>query len=132
MNLKLSNGHIHPTQLKQIFGSISCVQQLIIPERLNQIYIVAHRWKEEIFSFPTICHSLQANLSPASNLKGRATIVARHVSSVSILYLRLVLIDQGNITPRSEPELIFRNNKTDSEICNLCFYTRLGSVLAIG
>ena len=40
----------------------------------------------------------RANLSPVSKLKGRATIVARHVSekvrSESILYLRLVLIDQ--------------------------------------
>ena len=48
---------MYPTQFMQIFGSASCVQQLIIPERLNQIYIVAHRWKEEILSFPTMCHS---------------------------------------------------------------------------
>ena len=48
---------MYPTQFIQIFGSASCVQQLIIPERLNQIYIVAHRWKEEILSFPTMCHS---------------------------------------------------------------------------
>ena len=45
-----------PMQFMQIFGSASCVQQLIVPERLNQIYIVAHRWKEEILSFPTVCH----------------------------------------------------------------------------
>ena len=72
------NGHMYPTQLMQIFSSASCVQQLIIPERLNQIYIVAHRWKEKILSFPTMCHSI--NLSPVSNLKGQATIIARHVS----------------------------------------------------
>ena len=48
------NGHMYPTQLVQIFSSVSCVQQLIIHERLNQIYIVAHHWKEEILSFPTI------------------------------------------------------------------------------
>ena len=41
----------------QIFGSASCVQQLIIPERLIQIYIVGHRWKEEILSFPMMCPS---------------------------------------------------------------------------
>ena len=78
---------MYPTQFMQIFGSASCVQQLIIPERLNQIYIVAHRWKEEILSFP-------ANLSLVSNLKGRATMVARHASeklrSESILYLQNV------------------------------------------
>ena len=45
-------------QCMQIFGS-ACVQQLIIPERLNQIKIVAHRWKEEILSFPTMCLSLK-------------------------------------------------------------------------
>ena len=45
---------MYPTQ---IFTSASYVQQLIIPERLNQIYIVAHHWKEEILSFPTMCHS---------------------------------------------------------------------------
>ena len=49
------NGHMYPTQLMQIFSSASCVQQLIIPEWLNQIYIVAHRWKEKILSFPTMC-----------------------------------------------------------------------------
>ena len=53
----LNNGHMYPTQLVQIFSSASCVQQLIIPERLNQIYIVTHRWKEEKFSFPMMCHS---------------------------------------------------------------------------
>ena len=41
----LNNGHMYPTHLR------------IIPEWLSQIYIVAHRWKEEIFSFPTMCHS---------------------------------------------------------------------------
>ena len=45
----LNNGHMYPMQLMHIFSSASCVRQLIIPERLNQIYIVAHRWKEEVF-----------------------------------------------------------------------------------
>ena len=48
---------MYPMQFMQIFGSASCVQQLIIPERLNQIYFVAHCWKEEILSFPTMCQS---------------------------------------------------------------------------
>ena len=52
----LNNGHMYPMQCMQTFGGASCVQQLIIPERLNQIYIVAHRWKEEILSFATMCH----------------------------------------------------------------------------
>ena len=41
----------------QIFSSASCVQQLIISELLNQIYIAAHRWKEEILSFPMMYHT---------------------------------------------------------------------------
>ena len=43
------------TSTTQIFSSASCVQQCIIPERLNRIYIAAaHRWKEEILSFAVI------------------------------------------------------------------------------
>ena len=56
-SVHLNNGHMYPTQFMQIFGSASCVQELTSPERLNQIDIVAHRWKEEILSFPTMCHS---------------------------------------------------------------------------
>ena len=82
----LNTGHMYPTQFMQIFGSASCVQQLIIPERLNQIYIVAHRWKEEILSFPS-------NSVTCIKFKGSSyELVARHVSekvrSESILYLR--------------------------------------------
>ena len=46
-------GHKYPLQFMQIFSSasVSCVQPLIIPERLNQIYILAHHWKEEILAF---------------------------------------------------------------------------------
>ena len=56
-SVHLSNGHMYPMQFMQIFGSASCVQQLIIPEWLNQLYIVTNRWKEETLSFPTMCHS---------------------------------------------------------------------------
>ena len=55
-SVHLNNGHMYPMQFMQFFGSASCVQQLIIPEWINQIYIVAHRWKEEILSFPMMCH----------------------------------------------------------------------------
>ena len=53
----LNYGHMSPSQFIQIFNSASCVQQCIIPEQLNQIYITAHHWKEEILSFPMMCHS---------------------------------------------------------------------------
>ena len=71
-SVHLNNGHMYTAQFMHIFGSASCVQQLIIPEGLNQIYIVAHRWKEkilsfiyivahrwkeEVLSFPTMSHS---------------------------------------------------------------------------
>ena len=46
-----------PLQFIQTFSSASYVQQRIIPERLNQIYIAAHGSKEEILSFPRLCHS---------------------------------------------------------------------------
>ena len=85
-SVHLNNGHMYPMQFMQIFGSASCVQQPIIPERLNQIYIVAHHLKEGILRFPTMCHS--TNLSHVSNLK------SEKVWSESILYLRLVLINQ--------------------------------------
>ena len=92
---------MYPTQFMQIFGSAFCVQQLIIPERLNQIYIVAHRWKEEILSFPMMCHSSKSVTCIKFKLKGRTTMVARHASeklrSESILYLQNV-----NVTFPSE------------------------------
>ena len=95
-SVHLDYARMSPTQFIQIFSSASSVQQGIIPERLNQIYIVPHRWKEEILSFLTMYHTSERSL--ISNFRGRATIVAQHVSekghSESILYLRLVLIDQ--------------------------------------
>ena len=43
---------------KMVYTIDSCVQQLLIPKWLfNQIYIVAHRWEEEILSFLKLCHS---------------------------------------------------------------------------
>ena len=76
--MHLNNSHTYPMQFLQIFSSAFCVQQLIIPEQLNQSYIVAHRWKEEILSFPTICHSSKS--VTCIKFKGRATFVAQHVS----------------------------------------------------
>ena len=69
---------IDPRQFMQIFSSAFGVQHPITAEQLNQINIVAYRWKEEILSFP-MCVT-QAKLSLVSNFKGRVTIVARHVS----------------------------------------------------
>ena len=60
------------------FCSASCVQQLIIPERLNQIKIVEYGWKDEVLIFPTLCHS--SNSVTVSNYRGQAMIVAQHVS----------------------------------------------------
>ena len=42
-SMHLNNGHMYPAQFMQIFDSASCVQQLIIPERLNQIYNVGKK-----------------------------------------------------------------------------------------
>ena len=67
-----------------------------INERLNQIYIAAHRWKEEILNFPMMYHTSKS--VTCIKFKGRAMIIARQVNekvrSESILYLRLVLIKQ--------------------------------------
>ena len=81
------------TSTTQIFSSGSCVQQHIIPERLNQIYIASNRWKEKI-----LVSYKQLYLSLVSNFRGRATFIARHVTKKvcleSILYFQLVLINQ--------------------------------------
>ena len=73
-SVHLNNGHMYPMQFMQIFGSASCVQQLIIPERLNQIDIVAHRWKEKILSFPTMCHSSKSDRSSTLERKSAVRI----------------------------------------------------------
>ena len=71
--MHLNYDHMSPMQFIQIFCSASSVQHN--PEQLNPIYIVAHRWKEEIFSVPMFCHLSQANfIKIVSNFKGQATI----------------------------------------------------------
>ena len=94
-SMHLNNGHIYPTQFMQIFGSASCVQQPIIPERLNQFFIVTHSWKEEILSFPMMCHSSKS----VTCIKFKGLSYDRHVSekvrSESILYL---LIDKSALS----------------------------------
>ena len=77
-SMHLNYGHMSTTQFIQIFSSASSVQQCIIPEQLNQIYIAAHRWEEEILRFPMMYQ--QANLSLISNFKVQAIILARPVS----------------------------------------------------
>ena len=79
-SMHLNYGHMSPTQFNQIFSSSSCVQQRITPERLNQIYIEAHRWKEEILGFPMMCHARKSARLLVSNFKSRAPIVARPLS----------------------------------------------------
>ena len=56
-SMHLNYDHMYPTQFMQIFSSAFGVQQSITPEQLNQINLVAYRWKEEILSFPMMCHS---------------------------------------------------------------------------
>ena len=86
VSMHLNTGHMYPAQFKQIFGSASCVQQLISPERLNQIYIVAHCWKEEVLSFPAICYSIKYVTYDRSSTCERKSAVGTN--------LRLVLINQ--------------------------------------
>ena len=86
-SMHLNNGHMYPTQFMQIFGSAFCVQQLIIPERLNQIYIVAHRWKEEIISFPTMCHSSKfkgSSYDSSSTCERKSAVGINTISPISI------------------------------------------------
>ena len=71
-SIHLNYDHMYPMQLMQIFSSTSSVPQHITPEQLNQINIVAHRWKQEILSFPIIFHSSKS----VTNFKGRNMIVA--------------------------------------------------------
>ena len=88
----LNTGHMYPTQFMQIFGS-ACVQQLIIPESLNQIYIVAHRWKEEILRFPMMCHSSKSvtcikfkgsSYDPSSTCERKSAVGINTISPISI------------------------------------------------
>ena len=85
-SVHLNNGHMYPTQLMQIFISASYVQPPIFPERLNQIYIVAHRWKEEIFSFPTICIKFKGSGYDRSSTCERKSVVGINtISPISVL-----------------------------------------------
>ena len=70
--MPLNNGHMYPTQFMQIFSSATCLQQLIIPKQLNQIYIVAHRWKEDILSFATMCHSSKVTVSVSEKVRSES------------------------------------------------------------
>ena len=67
--------------LKSDFDSISSTQQCIILEWLGRIYNVENHWKEEVLSFPPLCHSSKPNTLIKflrvevilSNFKGQAT-----------------------------------------------------------
>ena len=57
-SMHLNHDHIQfPTQFMQTFSGAFGVQQPITPERLNQINIVAYRWKETILIFPMMRQS---------------------------------------------------------------------------
>ena len=99
-SVHLNNGHMYPMQFMQIFGSASCVQQLIIPERLNQIYIVAHRWKEEILSFPAMCHSSKS--VTCMKFKGSSyelSLTCEQKSAVGINTISPISIDKSTLSP---------------------------------
>ena len=55
-SMHLNYDRMYPKQFMQIFSSGIGVQQSITPERLNQINIVAYRWKEEMLSLPMLSH----------------------------------------------------------------------------
>ena len=84
---------MYPTQFMQIFGSASCVQQFIIPEQLNQIYIVAHRWKEEILSFLTMCHSSKS----VTCIRFDCRATCERKSAVGINTISLISIDKSTL-----------------------------------
>ena len=84
---------MYPKQFMQMFSSASCVQQLIIHERLIQIYIVAYRWKVEILSFPTMCHSCKS--VTCIKLKG---IDVSEKSAVGINTISPISIDRSTLS----------------------------------
>ena len=97
-SVHLNTGHMYPTQFMQIFCSASCVQQLIIPERPNQIYIVAHRWKEEILSFPTMCHSSKSvTCIKFKGLSYNHSLTCERKSAVRINTISLISIDKSTL-----------------------------------
>ena len=93
-SMHLNNGHMYPMQFMQNFCSASCVQQFIIPEKLKQIYIVAHRWKEEILSFPTMCHSSKS--VTCIKFKGSSYACERK-SAVGINTISPISIDKSTL-----------------------------------
>ena len=98
--MHLNNGHMYPTQFIQMFSSASCVQQLIIPERLNQIYIVTYRWEEEIRTFRTTCHlsksvtciKFKGSGYDRSSTCERKSAVGINITSISPISIRSTLI----------------------------------------
>ena len=111
----LNTGHMYPTQFMQIFGSASCVQQLIIPERLNQIYIVSHRWKEKIPSFPTMCHSSKS--VTCIQFKGSSydrSSTCEQKSAVGINTISPISIDKSTLTDRQTDTHTHTDRYTDT------------------
>ena len=96
-SVHLNTGHMYPTQFMQIFGSASCVQQLIILERLNQIYIVAHRWKEKILSFPTMCKSVTFIKFKGSSYDRSSTCERKSAVGINTISLSPISIDKSTL-----------------------------------
>ena len=100
-SVHLNNGHMYLMQFMQIFGSASCVQQPIIPERLNQIYIVAQRWKEEILSFPAMCHSSKSVTCikfKGSTYNRSSTCERKSAVGINTICISLITIDKSTLT----------------------------------
>ena len=86
------------TSTAQIFSSASCVQQHIISERLNQIYIAAHRWKEEILSFPVMYHT--SKFVTCINFKGSSydrSSTCEQKSALGINIVSPISIDKSTL-----------------------------------
>ena len=59
----------------------------IIPERLNQIFIVAHDSKEKVLSFPVICHSSKSVTCIQIQILRVSCHASKNVRPDSIMYL---------------------------------------------
>ena len=81
------------------FSSTFSVQQSIIPERLNQMCIVAHHWNEGILSFLMVCHSTR--YVTCIKFKGSSydrSLSCERKSSVGINTISLISIDRSTLS----------------------------------
>ena len=87
-SMHLNNGHMYPTQFMQIFGSAFCFQQLIIPERLNQIYMWHIVGKRRSLAFQRcVCHSSKfkgSSYDRSSTCERKSAVGIKTMSPISI------------------------------------------------